>query len=392
MTVCAPGGRLDVALPKDVPLHVGLGAMGLRADGLTTLVLDSDGQRLDLTSLVGDVLEDGEVLAVVAASGAIPGAPTTGRRPRGADPVAGRRADRIGLVVAAGLAVAAVAGWLVTDSWPGPWRGHTLVLALAALTAAAVGVLVSTAGPARWRPVAWPVTATVCVLAAGWTVAAVAGWPAAVVAAAAGFGPLALRMSPGIALKVPVEQLVDVAANATAKWTVRGSMTGAPRPIRTAAVDHLMRTAELRLRSTAICVCAATVALTPALLGAWPRGGNLSFLAPVAGSLAAVGLALVPRSATDRLVRRAARYASAAVAIEVVVAVGSRLSLGPATAAAGFGLAAVLFGASMLASRGVRSVGLSRLGDWLEALALVLAPACALVGAGWLDLLRASVS
>jgi hypothetical protein len=367
--------------------------VGFRADGLNVLALDSASNRIDLTAAVGDVLHEGEVLTIVNATtpGEAP-APPVLTEPPPTKTLGPRGADVAGLAVLACLSVVAAGTWNLASTWSGPWSGHTLYLTLSALAISSTCLVLDFAGPERWRPAMGPVAVSTVVLAVGWTLAALLGWPATVMSAIAGFAPLALRLASSAAVTAPMEQLVNIAAYATGKWTVRGPVPGTAGEIRPEATDHLTQISRIRLRSAAICISLIAVIFTPALLEGPPQTPLYRWLTIASGVMVALGLALAPRVTSDRLVRMAARYGAGLVAIEVAFTLGHNQSLTTSAALAASGLAIILFLASILAGRGYRSIGLSRIGDWIETLTVVFAPACALIGAGWIDLLRAAGS
>ncbi|MDR2373770.1 MAG: hypothetical protein LBD77_06675 [Bifidobacteriaceae bacterium] len=396
ITVNAAIGGGDFALPADVPLQVALSAAGFAVDGLTVLALDLAGRRLDLTSMVGAVLDDGEVIALVEASGGarpvLGGALAASRgRSRTASWVASRPLALVAFLAAA-VAGALAASWRSLGTGQGAWSSVALELALGAMAAAAIVLSVALAARRRWRDLAWPVAVALAIPAVALVLVAVLGWPVGVVGALAGFLPGLLLAAPGWSLRVPVEQLVDIAGNATNRWTVRGPLPGRPRPIRPAAVSALMEAALTRMRAAVTAVSLAAVVLTPAMLSQADQSSLTRWTGLAAAILVALGLVLAPRGAADRHTRLAPRLAAGVVALELGfwwMRAGGEAWL-PVAVVVGVGLVAVF--ASVVAARGYRSIGLSRLGDAAQFLAVVFGPPAALVAVNLLELARRAAS
>jgi hypothetical protein len=153
-----------------------------------------------------------------------------------------------------------------------------------------------------------------------------------------------------------------------------------------------MAASVTRLRSSFTALSLASVVLVPVLLGHAGAQALTRWSGLAAGLSVALGLALVPRGAADFYARVAPRLASAAVTVELAVW-WVRTADGSASLVVDLGLVggAALF-ASVLAAGGYRSIGLSRLGDALQLLAVLVGPVAALVGSGLLELLRGAVS
>jgi hypothetical protein len=340
LAVCVGPERVDCAAEPGIPIQVSLAALGIAVDGIDTVVVGSQGRRADLAAPLASI-DDGETLSVVDLR--------TRVTAQSARPAPG-----------------------------GPARERAPERARA---------------PRRWSAWAGPVFAALAATFAVGCATVFLGWhPAVTAALLAGASPIVLRMLPGVCLDVPVEHLVDVEGNATNRWSVRGVLTGAPRPLRARAVAVAVERAGLRL-SAGLGVCSASVVLWSAVLLTRLPPGGLARAAGCAGvALAALAFALAPRSLRTPGARAVPRLAAAGLLAELALWAPLPWSRGVGLAGALFAGAVIGLLAALGLTRGFRSIGFSRLGDALETLGIVLAlPAC-LVGSGIIDLLRTAVS
>lgn len=441
LAIDAGGDRRDVALRADVLLGDALRAALVPLDQPGTVVLDPRGRALDLGGGVGDQVDDGALLLVVRAA---PAPVTSAERWAAEHPDAAERrpAAQAGLLLAATMLSGVVA--LVVVLWapdlsPASVAALAGVLGLTALGAAAarseatasatvagpaaafaLGALVVLPQDAAERRLALLVGLVLACVAAG--VRAVcaqregSGLDDAVVVGAAlvvvtvlqsaallldlpavvatavtvGLCPLVLRVAPRLALAVPDEQLIDLAHVSRTASSVRGDRPRALGRVDERQVVLAVRRAERRRTVATVLASALPVALLPVVLAGAAgvaRWGTLALATCVV-----LAFALVPRTARGAAVRRAPRAAACAIVVELAVAApfvaeGRPVAVGVALAgAAALSVSAVLLG------RGRRSVVASRLGDAIEALAVVLALPASLVAADLIETLRRMAS
>lgn len=444
--------RVDVLLPDGLRVADALRSVGVDPEAPGTVVVTSDGTALDLSIPAGEVVSDGAVLHISAAPrGGRGHAPVArpGSRPAVLPQVAllslaavcgviatlAASLPGIGatgaLTGAQRLAVvcALLAGSMALALRPAVYQsgrndlcvvtsaflacgggatavgattladGHQLALLAGFVTAASVSSLAAVTAKRSRGDGAQAATALAAVFAVSALVGAVALFldlaPWVVAAVVLSLVPPSLRLLPALALRVPVEYLVDAEHVMRGALSVRG---GPPRPspgVRPRTVSTAVERGDRLLSAGVLAVSAVAVLLVPVVLVAVAGSGGTveTVAAAVLVLLTAVALALVPRSARSPLSRTAPRAAAGITLLELVVlappTTGDR-AIVLACVFALVGLVVALVSAAV--ARGQRWVRLSRLADAFEGLAVTLSIPAALVSIGTIELVRSAFS
>ncbi|MDR0945306.1 MAG: hypothetical protein LBM66_03990 [Bifidobacteriaceae bacterium] len=408
LAIRARDGQRDIAVDQGTPLAVALSAMGAEVDGIRTVVLDSQGRRTDVAVPAGD-LDDGELFALVD----LTSRPTViSERDRQTDlsrtvPDGGARqeSDAVGAgpvprpagwgVAALACAAVAIAGaWYLVAAGAGATRPGGLIAWLVLAVVAALTGAVMWAVPAQAaRSVGGPLFVAFAGAAVAFAPGPFLGWPAAIGGGImVGLTPLLLRVLPSTGLAVPTEQLVDLQANATSQWSVRGHLTGSPRPLRPRAIAALLKRATMRSDMGGVVLAVAAAVGGAIMLAGVPGGLVTRITGPIGAGFVAGALALRARVISSRLDKTVARLGAAAVLLELAWWLARTLGYGPLIAVPFMAVAAVAFIAALILRGGARSVAWSRVGDIIEAIMTATALPICLVGAGLLDTLRTVMS
>ncbi|MEO5983418.1 MAG: hypothetical protein ABIQ13_14000, partial [Pedococcus sp.] len=221
------------------------------------------------------------------------------------------------------------------------------------------------------------------------------GWPSyAVAALAAGLGPIAVRLLPGLGLEVPDEQLVDVERLSTTVWSAREVRVPRRRRVRVEEIATQFRHARDIVAAGTVWASAVVLLATAVLLSTAGRGAVARWGAFALCLLLALAMGYQSRSVRDRLPRYALLTSATVLVLEAVVAlrqVGGLDTLVIAIAALVVTGVLVLAG-SVALGRGWHSTRLSRLADALESVAVVLSLPAAIVAADGIEAFRRMTS
>ena len=221
------------------------------------------------------------------------------------------------------------------------------------------------------------------------------GWPSyAVAALAAGLGPIAVRLLPGLGLEVPDEQLVDVERLSTTVWSAREVRVPRRRRVRVEEIATQFRHARDIVAAGTVWASAVVLLATAVLLSTAGRGAVARWGAFALCLLLALAMGYQSRSVRDRLPRYALLTSATVLVLEAVVAlrqVGGLDTLVIAIAALVVTGVLVLAG-SVALGRGWHSTRLSRLADALEGVAVVLSLPAAIVAADGIEAFRRMTS
>lgn len=213
-------------------------------------------------------------------------------------------------------------------------------------------------------------------------------------AALLGLVPLALRILPTFALQVPVTYLVDAAHVTRSALSVRGGPAQPSPALRNQVVEGAVGRGDRLLAAGTVALSATAALMTPFVLLGAPSSGIEGVGALVLVLLVAFALVSMPRTARSPASKAAPRTAAAVMLLALVVetAFVDRPSsvMGLACSLVVLGLL-VAFVSGPIA-RGRRSVGLSRLTDGFEALAVTLSLPAALVTIGTIEAVRSAFS
>lgn len=446
---------VDVLIPNHTPVADALRSVGVDPTDPGVVVVTSDGARLDLRSTAGDALRDGSVLHVSAVPARPVARPTQDAAvPGGTQPPAALLPQFLLVALAGACALVVVAVRAIPGLLPVEPMSSTSqqVVAAAFLLAALVLGLWPTVRQAGRNEIcivvatllacAGGASAVDATLAAGDQLAVVAGFvsassvaalaavrarsaggdglqvalvlaalfalgacvsvgvlfleqPAWVTAAVLlGLVPLGMRLLPSFALQVPVVYLVDAAHVTRSALSVRG---GPPRPspaVRNRAVEGAVGRGDRLLEAGTVALSAAAAVLTPVVLLSAPTGGTEGVAAVVLVLLVAFALVSMPRTARGSSSKTAPRAAAAAMLFTLVA---ETTFLDPPNSITAVACALVVLGllvafVSVQVGRGRRSVGLSRLTDGLEGLAVTLSLPVALVAVGTIETVRSAFS
>lgn len=273
--------------------------------------------------------------------------------------------------------------------------GHLAVftgLLVAAIAQAAVGLR---AAGTTFAGATGVVTISLIVLAALWGSTLMLGVDAGIAAAlAAGAAPVALRALPALSLDVPEGQLLEYSTFMRNRWTVRGAIPPESRPVAAHEIDGTMSRARLQLRAGTVVFGLVAAASIPVVFAAEAPDALVGIARLVLAGAIISSFLLYPRQANDPLSRWAPRAAAGAVG--AVVALSFARSSGgvvPLVSAVVLLLVALGVAATIVAlTRGVRSLGVSRLADVVENITTVVALPAAIVAAGLIGILRGVAS
>lgn len=297
--------------------------------------------------------------------------------------------------VAAPVALAFVGGMMIV---PLALDSMLHLAVVSGLLAAAVTttVVAVTALPSPIRAASATAATLLVLLAVLWGTTLMMQWGVqAAAAVSAGIVPLALRALPSTLVNVPEGYFIDYRHFMSSRWTVRGAVPESPGEVREDSIRRIVADSSARLLlGTGLLSLIAAVCLPVAVLGDWQDDPFV-----VAGGIAlmtclALALLLTPRHTTSRTLRWMPRAAAAVV----VLCAGIRLSamLGSDALVLGAGLlfvcALIAVAITVPVSRGARSLGLSRFGDFIEWLSVALALPAALLFADVLDQVRGMMS
>lgn len=209
-----------------------------------------------------------------------------------------------------------------------------------------------------------------------------------------GLVPLLLRALPSFALQVPVVYLVDAAHVTRSALSVRGGPARPSPALRNPVVESAVGRGDRLLAAGTVALSVTAAALTPVVLLNAASGGAEGVAALVLVLLVAFALVSIPRTARGSSSKTAPRAAAAAMLLALVLETafvdppGSVTALACALTVLGLLIAFV----SGPIRRGRRSVGLSRLTDGLEGLAVTLSLPAALVAIGTIETVRSAFS
>lgn len=208
---------------------------------------------------------------------------------------------------------------------------------------------------------------------------------------------LMIRALPALLVTVDDGYSIDYGRFMSLRWTVRGRVPRYIERVDGSDVRELVAVTEFRLR-TAIVLCSVlavpgiALAVLPLLTGnTVERIGAGAFLC-----LSLAALMLVSRRTVAPMLKRPQRLAALAGAVgaAVLLAMAAGATTGWLLPAAGAALlAGVSVGAGTIAlQRGARSLGWSRVGDIVEAIAVAIVLPAGLLAAGAIDVLRGVLS
>lgn len=216
-----------------------------------------------------------------------------------------------------------------------------------------------------------------------------------IVAAAASV--LMIRALPALLVNVDEGYSIDYGRFMALRWTVRGRVPKYVERVDGGEVRDMVAVTEARLRTATVMF--AVLAVPGIALAVLPlTTGNLveRIGAGVFICLAIAGLMLVSRRTVAPMLKRPQRIAAlaGAVAAAVMFAIAPAAPTEWLLPAAGVVLfAGVAVGAGSIAlQRGARSLGWSRVGDIVEAIAVAMVLPAGLLAAGAIDVLRGVLS
>ncbi len=221
------------------------------------------------------------------------------------------------------------------------------------------------------------------------------GWPSyAVAALAAGLGPIAVRLLPGLGLEVPDEQLVDVERLSTTVWSAREVRAPRRRRVRVEEIATQFRHARDIVAAGTVWASAVAPLATAVLLATGGRGAVARWGAFALCLLLALAMGYQSRSVRDRLPRYALLTSATVLVLEAVVALRQVGGLDTLLVAIGVLVAtgALVLAGSVALGRGWHSTRLSRLADALEGVAVVLSLPAAIVAADGIEAFRRMTS
>ena len=296
------------------------------------------------------------------------------------------------LVVPASLGFAA--GFLAIPATLEAWTHLAIFTGFVAAAIAVGGVQVRNAGTVIAGATGL-LTITFTVLGTLWGATLVMGLDASVAAALiAGAAPVALRILPSLCLDIPEGQLLEYGEFMQNRWTVRGPIPPESRPVTARDLAGTMTRARVQLGVGTVVFSALPAVMMPAVLAAPKTDAIAGIAGIVLVAVIVVSFALSPRAANGPLLRWSPRVAASIVALQFALsltagasAIGLLLAAGAVVLVA-LGVAA----ATVPLTRGVRSLGVSRIADILENLSTALAFPAAFVAANLIDILRGAVS
>ena len=292
------------------------------------------------------------------------------------------------LVVAGGASVAILGGMGATAAPLAAAAGFAIV----ATGGAFLGLI---AAPLTTRAVGAPIAVISGAIAVLLFAGSILGWSldhCVVVAGAASC--VGLRALPYLLVKVDDGHHIDYGRFMIVRWTVRGRVPMYRPTVEAEAIRRRVQATEARLQTSMIYLSAL------AGIGMWAAALQLSsesrlerITAAVVIVLSALGMVLVSRKTTASILKRPLRVGAGA-------GLAGAAAIGTSQWAAMTGTTALLIAGAMLfagvvtatiapaIARGARSIGWSRLGDMLEAVAIAFVLPAAIVSVGTIDFLR----
>ncbi|MCL2455867.1 MAG: hypothetical protein FWD18_11300 [Micrococcales bacterium] len=396
----AEGARARAVGPWWGQAVVGLVVVSLALTGSLALVDTAVVSRALVVVVLGVAALVGAVVAVRQASAdAAPVAPVGDEGPADVGdqegPPAGAAGDGARAARVAGPAALGAAAVVVALPTGGPGDAH-LLMVVAALAVLVLSTLAVTVDPSAHSRPALGAAAVILAVAAGvWGVALGLGWGAQVAAAIlAGAVPVALRALPTFLIEVPDGYFIDYEKFQDTRWSVRGRMPVSPGKVHGDAVKDQVRGAlAAQVTGTLMLSVIGAVALLFAVSGdpasLLVRIGQIALLVCFAVSMTLLGRkAGVPHL---QWAPRGAAVIAVGVAVGMVIdaLTGSGLLLG-VVAALLVGLAAGALAVAL--GRGARSLVLSRVGDWVEAITIAFCLPAGLLAADMLEAVRSLIA
>lgn len=434
--------RYDLVVPLHASVDDVLRAAAVTDDGIR--IMGVVGREIDRATTMRS-LDDGAVLVLVD-----PAAPSTVPTERPVPPVVARRVPAAWAVLAVGGGILALLRLLGGDALPSSVRTAVALIAVAAALASATAfslavrertatlipvaclVMLAFGGGAALVPDVPASSALVAVfsgLLGGSVVAGVMGvlgatatlraqgrtaaTVAAVLAAIWGLGlllhldatapaavtlgivPIAQRVLQASLVDVAPGTFVDYARFQTARWTVRQNLPDEVRTIDAADADALVERSTARLTVGVVMLVAAGAASAFAALPSFPGDAPVILGGRIAlASAVVLSLLLGSRKSTVPFLRWVERSGAAVVIAAVLVALLPSITSGLLVVVAGLCLAVGL-GCALLTvpiGRGFRSLGWSRTGDVVEALATALSLPAGMLAAGGVEIARAMMA
>lgn len=305
----------------------------------------------------------------------------------------GRGAEQAGYVwvpLAVGGAAAFVLLWRLDPT------ATPQAVAAGMATIAVGGALLTLIGESTaTRAIGAPIAIISAAIAAALFIGGLLDWnllqTSVVIGAAACVG---LRAVPYLVVKVDDGYHIDYGRFMLVRWTVRGRVPPYLPHVETETIRERMRTIEARLRVAMVYLSALTA------VGMWAAAWHLDaasrlerISAAVVIALIGFGVLLVSRKTTARELKVPLRVAAAAGSAGAAALAGVRSSAIAGNTAV-IVAAALLLGGIIAATiapalaRGARSIGWSRMGDIVEAIAIAFVVPAALVSVGTIDILR----
>ncbi|MDQ1123578.1 hypothetical protein [Microbacterium trichothecenolyticum] len=210
-----------------------------------------------------------------------------------------------------------------------------------------------------------------------------------------GIVPIAQRVLQASLVDVAPGTFVDYARFQTTRWTVRQSLPDEVRTIDAADADALVERSAARLTVGVVMLVTAGAASAFTALPSFPGddpvilGGRIALASTVV-----LSLLLGSRKSTVPFLRWVERSGAAVVVAAVLVALLPAVTSGLLVIVAGVCLAVGL-GCALLTvpiGRGFRSLGWSRTGDVIEALATALSLPAGMLAAGGVEIARAMMA
>lgn len=204
---------------------------------------------------------------------------------------------------------------------------------------------------------------------------------------------LAIRALPSLLVNADDGYYIDYSTHMSLRWTVRGRVPKYIERIDAARVRDLVVTAEFRLRVATLVLSMLTapgIALSVLAIIEDSLVGRIGASVFVCASVA--GLLLISRRTVELALRRPPRVAAlvgvlgAVLMLVVAVSVPALASL--VVAGVLCLVAAIVAAGSVPMARSTRSLGWSRTGDIVEAIAVVVVLPAGLLAAGAIDVLR----
>ena len=209
-----------------------------------------------------------------------------------------------------------------------------------------------------------------------------------------GLVPLGLRVLPSFSLQVPVVYLVDAAHVTRSALSVRGGPAQPSPALRNPVVEGAVGRGDRLLAAGTVALSATAAVMTPFVLLDAPPTGTEGVASLVLVLLVAFALVSMPRTARSSASKAAPRAAAATMLLSLVLETAflDRPSNIIALACSLTVLGLLIAFVSGPISRGRRSVGLSRLTDGFEGLAVTLSLPAALVTIGTIETVRSAFS